>query len=270
MKLSWITDCHLNFLHDIAITYFCKKVMKENPDAVVITGDISEADKIKRHLKLISSLIPVPLYFVCGNHDYYHGSIVDTRMMLKQEFGSKAGGNAKWLNEHGVITLAPNVALVGHDGWYDGRYGDYFASGLDMTDYHIIQELKGSFYHRTDQYDMIKTLATQAAKHFTKHVEKAFKTHDTVYFATHVPPFRENSRGPDRKLSDKDWLPHFSSKILGDAILDFMVGMPPEAKLVVLSGHTHTDWTHEPTSNIKSITGGARYRHPEVYRTFDL
>jgi predicted phosphodiesterase len=270
MKLSWITDCHLNFVADPLIQSFCKKVMLEKPDAVVITGDISESPKIERHLKLLDKWLPVPVYFVCGNHDYYDGSIMGTRKMLIKEFGSKAGSNVKWLNDHGVITLAPGVALVGHDGWYDGMYSDYFASSLDMTDYHVIAELRGSFSRRPDQFDMIKQLAMQGASHFAKYVTEAFETHDTVYFATHVPPFRENSRAPDRTLSDKHWLPHMSSKIMGDMILDVMVGMPPEQNLVVMSGHTHTDWTHEPTPNIKSITGSARYSKPAVYRTFDL
>lgn len=244
--------------------------MFDNPDAVVITGDISEAPFVEGHVKLLAKHISVPIYFVCGNHDYYNGCIRDTRIMLKNEFGANSSCSAKWLNANGVISLTSDVALIGHDGWYDGCYSDYFNSKLDMQDYHLIRELKGSFYHRVDQYDVIKGLAREGAKHFTKYAEKAFKSHDTVYFATHVPPFRENSRAPDRSESNSDWLPHFSSKIMGEAILDFMTGMRKEAKLVVLCGHTHTDWVHLPVPNVKCLTGAARYRYPEVWTTFDL
>lgn len=272
MRLTWITDPHLNFLHAPQIRSFCNSVNRENPDAVVITGDISEAPALEGHLRKMEKFISAPIYFVCGNHDYYHGSIKTTRMMLRKQFGKKAlkTNNCHWLNDSGVVKLSDTTALVGHDGWYDGGYGNYFASMLDMTDYHIIHELRGSFYQRPDQYVTIQALAKEAANHIQTHVEKALRSYDTVYFVTHVPPFRENSRAPDGSLSDSDWLPHFSSKIIGDALLDVMTGEAPEKKLIVLCGHTHTNYVFEPTTNIKCITGGATYRSPEVCTNFDI
>ncbi len=273
MKFAWLTDIHLNFCHDEKIKEFCKKILKEKPDAVVITGDISEAPDLKRHMRLMEQCCgKLPIFFICGNHDYYKGTILGTRQMLTEQFGEKADpdtNNVWWLSDLGVNTLAPGVALIGHDGWYDGLYGNYFDSQLDMQDYYLITELQGPPIMRPVQHEKIKKLSEQAAIHAEVFLPKAFENHDLVYFATHAPPFRESSRAPNGELSDRHWLPHFSSKLLGDALIKVMSEEKHEnKKLIVLCGHTHTHWVHEPTRNIKCITGGARYRTPEICTMF--
>jgi 3',5'-cyclic-AMP phosphodiesterase len=38
--------------------------------------------------------------------------------------------------------LTPNTALVGHDGWGDGRLGDLNWSGVILNDFLLIEELR--------------------------------------------------------------------------------------------------------------------------------
>jgi len=47
-----------------------------------------------------------------------------------------------WMPEAGVIELAPDEGLVGHDGWSDGRYGDFLASPIILNDYLLIKSLR--------------------------------------------------------------------------------------------------------------------------------
>lgn len=269
-NLVWTTDIHLNFLNENQIKKFCHEILDYTPDAgVVISGDISEAPNLEIHLRMMELYLGknVPVYFVCGNHDYYNGSIDLTRIGLKNRFGEPS--LVKWLPNYDFISLSSSTAIVGHDGWYDGRYSDYFESNLDMNDYHLIQELVGSFWHRTDQYVKIGELAKEGALHAQKGLKKAFVDHNHVYMVTHVAPFKEASRAPDGKISDKHWLPHFSSKIMGDMLLD-IADTYKDKKITVLCGHNHTFHDSNPRDNLRCISGGAEYKNPKVCGVFQI
>jgi len=268
-NLVWTTDCHLNFISEIQIKQFCNKIAQKNPDAVVITGDISEATTLEIHMRMMEMYLgpTIPIYFVCGNHDYYHGSITDIRNMLKLKFNQNSA--TKWLANFDFISLTDKVALVGHDGWYDGRYADYFQSSLDMPDYYLIHELKGGIYYKQQRFDRIGQLAIEGALHVQEGIKKAFETHDQVFVATHVAPFKENSRAPDGKMSDRHWMPHFSSKIMGDMLLNVAKEYPLK-QLVVLCGHNHTFWRQNYAPNLVCITGGAEYNKPCVTDVFQI
>ena len=46
---------------------------------MVITGDIAESDSLGTSLMVMDALVGRPIYFVLGNHDFYHGSVAATR-----------------------------------------------------------------------------------------------------------------------------------------------------------------------------------------------
>jgi len=48
-----------------------------------------------------------------------------------------------WLSDCGVVSLTPKTSLVGHDGWGDGRLGDYENSPVKLNDFSLIAELSG-------------------------------------------------------------------------------------------------------------------------------
>lgn len=274
-RMVWCTDIHLdrllehvplaNGMYDGTRRYseskvktFCEKVLARSPDSVLITGDISVAPMIETHLGWLEKYIPdVPIYFVLGNHDFYGGSIVEVRERLQGYDGTK--GRLIWLNTQGVVSLTKNTALVGHDGWYDGGYGDWFKSRLVMTEYHIVQEFR--FKHPMVVFEIMQELSKQCADHIDQHVQAAAQTHRNVLFATHVPAFRNNSRAPDRRLSDPQWLPNMSSKKAGDALYRAANAFP-ETKFTCLSGHTHTTWEEGYLPNLREITGASKYEHP--------
>ncbi len=79
MKLTWITDVHLNFLEKDERVDFYHTLIATDSNGVVISGDIADATSIELILKEMASTIQKPIYFVLGNHDYYRGSINDLR-----------------------------------------------------------------------------------------------------------------------------------------------------------------------------------------------
>jgi 3',5'-cyclic AMP phosphodiesterase CpdA len=277
-RIAWLTDIHLDFLNEFVhdpnggmtstrkvisesqVKDFCEKVMAQKPDSVVITGDISLATMIEVHLMWLEKYLPdIPVYFVLGNHDYYHGSIAEVRSRIQKYDGTKT--RTQWLNVTPIVKLTENTALVGHDGWYDGGYSDWFKSTLMMNEYLLTSDFR--FQPPIVQHRRIQELAQECAVHIDQYVQAAAKTYKKVIFATHVPPFRENSRAPDRKLSDKNWLPNMSSKMAGDALRRAARAFPG-TEFVCLSGHTHTSWEQKYEPNLLCLTGQADYGKPLV------
>ncbi len=83
-RVVWLTDIHLNFLSGPRIAAFLAEVARAGPNALLISGDIGESYSVCEYLDDIHEAVRVPTYFVLGNHDYYHGSILDTRRRVEQ------------------------------------------------------------------------------------------------------------------------------------------------------------------------------------------
>jgi predicted MPP superfamily phosphohydrolase len=74
MKLAWATDIHLGHASESVRRKFYQSV-KEQADALVVTGDIAESHILGSALTALATLTERPIYFVLGNHDYYRGRV---------------------------------------------------------------------------------------------------------------------------------------------------------------------------------------------------
>lgn len=270
MHLYHLTDIHLNFLSPTDLKVFINHVVRTvgSGNALVITGDIAEAHTVDVHMeewKKILDAAGIGFWFVCGNHDYYHGSIEKVRESLRE--GALKG---HWLPSAGPIKLTDKTWLVGHDGWYDGLYGNWFASNVTMSDYKIIRE----FMFETPKFMLFDKIQkfSQEGGDFVYHTgTQVFRDNtkcEELFIATHVPPFREASIH-NGKISDPDWLPHFSSKRMGDSILQ-LAEENPTKNITVLCGHSHSHGICNPTKNVTCYTGKAHYGYPCVGDKFAL
>lgn len=276
-KLLWTTDIHLDHCHEQKIRAFCRRMKDAEPDAIVITGDISNAGQIVTHLGFMDLLLEnqCPIFFVLGNHDYYNGLIASVREEMRQRFTYDETSKMileprlGWLASSGVVPLTEDTALVGHDGWYDGQYANWFASNVLLNDYFLIGELSDRACPvRELRFAKINELAKDGAEYVRKNAEKAFETFDHVFVATHVSPFRENSTY-NGKISDDNWMPHFSSKAMGDMLFS-LAHRHPEKRLTVLCGHSHGSADVQHLPNLRCLTGPARYKYPSICKVFEL
>lgn len=281
-RLGWVTDPHLNFLDLDSLNKFFELTNTMNLNAMVVTGDIAEGNNVAAYMRSWRASAHYPIFFVLGNHDYYMSSITKVRATMQESFllddtdtrtiqGMTKGTfwlPAEGMRDENIVSLVPGrVALVGHDGWYDGLYADWFKSRIMMSDYQVIDELK-HLPMPVLLHDKLQELAEESAEFARKILPKAFETHDHVYFATHVPCWPENAVY-DGKISDANWLPHFSNKHLGDAFLELMERYP-DKKLTILQGHSHGYANFHPKANITSLTGYAQYYYPEVAKVFEF
>lgn len=258
LRLAWLTDIHLNFLSPEQLEDFCAELRDSEADALLITGDISEAPTLQFHLDAVAEAVERPVYFVLGNHDFYKGSVREVRDALAERRGQSPW--LRYLSQADCVPLTENWALVGHDGWADGRFGNYRDSPVMLNDYVLIREL--AWLSLEDRLTRIQALAGEAAGYLGAALAEALDRHPRVLVATHVPPFRE-ACWYQGQISNDDYLPHFSSKASGDALMEALEPRP-EKEALVLCGHTHgAGWT-QPLPNLQVRTGGAEYTRPAI------
>lgn len=269
MKLTWITDVHLNFLEKDERIDFYHTLIATDSNGVVISGDIAEATSIESILKEMASTIQKPIYFVLGNHDYYRGSINDLRSTMISII--KDEPFLFWLPESGPQKLNDEVVLVGQDCFADGRYGDYTNSRVVLNDSRMIVDLfQCSALGKYQLLEKMQQLADQDAKELEKNIEQAVRSYNTqkIIILIHVPPFREVCMH-DGKISSDDYLPFFSSKITGE-ILMHAAESYPEIEFLALCGHTHSKGFFNPCPNLIVKAGASEYGKPSIQEVIEI
>ena len=231
---------------------------------MLVSGDIAESTSVVSYLQWMADRIDCPIYFVLGNHDFYYSSIRQVRAQVIELCRQDA--RLTWLGETSPIPLTANVGLVGHDGWADGRLGDYERSLVMMNDYRLIEEFAGA--DKRKRWQLLKEEADVAVRHIAAVLPTALAAFPRVILVTHVPPFRDACWHAG-KISDDEWLPHFSSCVLGETILGIMAKFP-DRQLTVLCGHTHGRGEAQPAANVRVLTGAAEYGSPAIEHVFEL
>jgi len=268
VRVAWATDIHLNFVEAAGRGEFFAQL--RDSDAALISGDIGESPSVESYLREMAESFHKPVYFALGNHDFYRGSIAQTRARVGQT--ARESKDLVYLTQETVVELTPATALVGHDGWADARLGDYEGSQLIINDYLLIRELyhwkNGFSLDRAALRKSLEAMGDAAARHFETVLPEAAGKYPRVIALTHVPPFRE-AAWYNGELCDDHWLPHFSCRAVGD-VLKKVMARYPACKLLVLCGHTHGRGEATIADNIRVLTGGARYKRPVVQRVFEL
>ena len=273
-RLAWLTDLHLNFVKDEYRTaLLIQEIEAAGADAVLVGGDIGEADSFAEYLEILSMGVGLPTYFVLGNHDYYRGSIAGVRQASRVL--SQQSELLDWLPASGVVPLSEATALVGHGGWGDGRAGSFLNSDVVLNDYLLIDELldthdfPNSGTVLTQQLlDKLQVLGDEAAAHFRVVVREALQMLSHVVVLNHVPPFRE-ACWHEGNLSDDNWAPHFVCQAVGEVLKELMLEYP-EKQMTVLCGHTHSSGHAQILNNLEVLTGKSSYGEPEVQQIVEV
>ena len=257
-RLVWATDLHFDAADRSQYKLFFDLILSHEADALLIGGDISNGMTSFSHLANLSKVFTQSIYYVLGNHDFYYGSIEETRkhaQMLSQEIP-----NLHYLTEKGVIALTDTTALIGHDTWCDGRGGDFLHSDIMLNDYLLIDELK--HLEPEKRLSKLNLLGDASADYLKKQLLKALETYDRVIALTHVPLFEESVLYQGVPANNH-WLPHFVCKAAGEALEEIM-RQNPEKYLLVLCGHAHWGQDIEILPNLRAITGHAELGLPNV------
>jgi Icc protein len=262
--LAWLTDVHLNFVTTRHVDALCRAVREAEADAVLLGGDIGEAPDVREHLERLDARLGLPIHFVLGNHDYYGSRISSVRAEITALCDRIP--RLCWLPRAGVVALTPTTGLVGHEGWADGRLGDYDLSEVLLNDYRLIEDF--AVLDKQQRLERLQALGDESAAHFRAVLPEALGRFPHVLVLTHVPPFREACwhRG---RISDDDWLPHFACRAVGEALAEAMAAHP-QSEMTVLCGHTHSSGEAQILPNLRVLTGRAEYGRPEIQRVLTV
>ncbi|MCK5299983.1 MAG: metallophosphoesterase [Candidatus Aenigmarchaeota archaeon] len=263
-KIAWTTDLHLNFLRNQDLEKFINQINKISPDILLIGGDIAEAPNITHYLKRLEQSLDSKIYFVLGNHDFYNGSLSKVRKEMHKL--SSISNKLFFLDDIPYIELTKDVALVGHSSWADGRLGNYDKSQVMLNDYILIKEFKG--LTKAQRLQKLHELGDDAAAQLKENIETALKHYNKLICLTHVPPFKE-SCWHEGKISDDNYLPHFTCKAVGDTIRSIMESRP-DSYLTILCGHTHSSGRAKILKNLEVITGSAEYGQSKIQQMIYL
>ncbi len=265
MRLLWATDIHLDFTDVQGTDQFLANLSGEDFDATLVTGDISSGTHLKAHLSaLATALLPKPVYFVLGNHDFYYSSFGAIQHLVENV--CENADNLIELGHGEIIRLTPQSALIGHRGWADGRAGSGIQSGVAMSDFVLIGDLR--YKTKVDLFAALESLGRESADYLRDILPAALENFLHVWIATHVPPFVEATSHEGRR-SDAEFLPHFSNLSAGEVIHEVAKAYP-DRKITVLCGHTHSSAEAFIAPNIEVHTGGAEYGSPLIQRIFEI
>jgi hypothetical protein len=260
VPIAWITDCHLDRATPAAVEDFLATLRRRSPSAVVVTGDVSNATRLVPDLQRLADAAQAPLHFVLGNHDHYGGSVAAVRdavLALAAERPTIA-----WLPPAGVIMLAQATALVGVDGWADGRHGDPLATPLVLNDDRLIAEVAAQ-PTRALKLVVKRTLADADAARLATLLARAAEGGATrLLVATHVPPFVEALR-PGSREAHPHWHPLLVCGATGRVLRRF-AARHPGIMVDVLAGHSHRGHHVAIAANLRVTVGEARYGQPTV------
>jgi len=258
MKLIWLSDIHLEFLGAVQARSFINEVVALKSDAVLITGDISNARLLEFHLGLLAELLPCPVYFVLGNHDFYLGSFVQIDSLVKTMCSRYP--NLIELGHGELIRLGTDTVLIGHRGWADGRAGQGTRSRIRLNDSQYISDFRGLDAHQI--FALMNELGDDSARYISEIMPKAYTESQNIIVATHVPPFTEAALYQN-KPSDPAYAPHFVNVAMGRAILECAKAHRHQS-IAMLCGHTHHRAVYSPLANLRVDVAGAEYNDPKV------
>jgi Icc protein len=263
--MIWLTDLHLDQATRADLNRLTSELSHLDYDAALITGDITIATSICDHLEALAlACKPRPMYFVLGNHDFYHLEMARTYDSVKRL--CRAIPNLTHLQGSGPVLLSRNAAIVGHHGWADARAGwgkRTFVTSPDhqsITDFHCLTN--------EEQFLRMETLGRQSANALRNDLFSAFRIRHHVIVATHVPPFPSTARyngvpcGPCHR-------PHFTNLSVG-AMLIAVAKRNQHKKLTVLAGHTHNKCEQPILRNLHARVGSAWSRNSLNYEILNI
>ena len=120
MKVLATADLHIDYSNSDQIRTLKKLVNREEPDAVLIAGDVYDCRTLNPYSDLRKISKDIDIIFCLGNHEFAFRSVNDTLNYYKQEAKKS---NVHCLDVCGYVDVM-GVRIVGNVLWYDGSLSE--------------------------------------------------------------------------------------------------------------------------------------------------
>jgi predicted phosphodiesterase len=274
MRLAVANDTHFHHCQDKskAMRKFVHQLNKVEVDALLFTGDISDGDTWTRVLPIIRKWLGKPVYYVLGNHDFYHWGWRDAWMA-----GVKLNAEDPeliHLASYGALLLDERVGIVGSSSVACLTAGTGpLKTGMweNISDFKHISELSCRAGNPSEMIAYQTARAIDDEEMLVADLNELVEGRKPkrIIVATHVAPFEWSAlwRG---QPTDPQMLPFYVSLYLGRAIEEFAKEYP-ETEFICLHGHTHGSFRgrHPEFDNIMVMAGEAQYGRPSFQMVLD-
>lgn len=256
MNRLWLSDTHLNLISNKRIRRLGQNLTHSHVDTLFISGDVSSGPRVVQDLRTLARSFDGKIYFVLGNHDYHYRSVAQIHNEIANLCSQEP--NLKWVTQEGVVSLSPNVALVGHEGWYDAVYSD--PRWLKLTfDWFLTLDTRTLPSH-TARVDWWRERAYESANYVGEKITQALQTHSHVFVLTHFPPWASATT-----THNGFWKSYNTNSVMGQEI----ERVATQGQITVLSGHTHVPTSVRINERVECIVGSpglgstsASFTHP--------
>ena len=125
MQAAWITDIHLNFLDAAQVQAFCVALCAENPDIVLVGGDIAEARVVTKRKPSAAEMQALRLAWTVAKH------VKSNAIVFANETETLAigAGQMSRVDSSRIAVLKAKSPLQGTAAASDGFFP--FRDGLD-------------------------------------------------------------------------------------------------------------------------------------------
>ncbi|WP_165475086.1 metallophosphoesterase family protein [Legionella yabuuchiae] len=248
MRTLWLTDLHVNRLDKEQYIHLLERIQASEAEAVWITGDIGDPPLNWRFLEDLFCKFTKPVYFVLGNHDYYHLQVDEARQKARNL--SHAYPNAYYLTYESGFTLKDNF-IVGIGCWSNTGSIPLRENTWDSDSIKDLMRL-----NLDDLNSKLNQLAEQDAAFLLQKcaagIKKSIKT---IIIFTHIPPMEAmHGHYPVRTLEENRTI--YYSFALSDALKQ-LLDTYPEINLRVYSGHLHQVQEYQITDRLQGYIAEA-------------
>ena len=117
MKVACFSDLHMCFKSHPWLMKTKDIVIKEQPDVVVISGDIFDNKNINPY-KELAKIDDIPIICCLGNHEFAYSTVEETHKRYEDKYNPDKY-NVHYLDIVGKKEIG-NINFVGNVLWYDG------------------------------------------------------------------------------------------------------------------------------------------------------
>ena len=127
IKILATADLHIDYSNSDQIRTLKKQVVREQPDVILIAGDVHDCRDLNPYKDLGRLSKDIPIIFCLGNHEFAYRSVEDT---LSYYSKTVKPANVHCLDVCGYVDVG-DVRIVGNVLWYDGS----LSNRADVDDY---------------------------------------------------------------------------------------------------------------------------------------
>lgn len=263
--VQWLTDLHLDRVSPDNQRRLFDGLAASESEIVVISGDISSARHLNRHLlQLAAACAPRPVYFALGNHDYHGSGFSEVEQGVTELCRSHT--NLHHLDGQSIIPISRGTCLLGYRGWADARAGYGTHTVVDSRDRRQIRDFEGLDLRESLQ--KMRELGAETARMIRRTLPLALSQFRHVVILSHVPPFPETVIYNGKPCAPTH-LPHFCNLSAGLAIRAITAAYP-KRRVTALSGHSHSHSVTEILPNLVVRVGHARPGRPGLQEILEF